>query len=228
MWPESVIYHKRCDFWEIGVIRFRRVWFFFISQNQTFYTHLISFLDKHQTKTHQMICFVNPLLQNPVWFGFDSILGFNWQILAFLIKNFKPKRNFLKNLVLKNAIKRLGRVILGNFSYVCVIFSLEMVWFLAKGVWFFPLKWCDFWQRECVFHPKPSGHTGRKQEFLAESRSLLFRAVVRILKVLARNFFLSIEILEKQRKFFFYNLSSWKSTSATALLAPVLTRALTE
>ena len=106
-----------------------------------------------------MICFVNPLLQNPVWFGFDSILGFNWQILAFLIKNFKPKRNFLKNLVLKNAIKRLGRVILGNFSYVCVIFSLEMVWFLAKGVWFFSLKWCDFWQQECVFHPKPSGHT---------------------------------------------------------------------
>ena len=141
-----------CDKISEGVI-------FFISQNQTFYTHLISFLDKHQTKTHQMICFVNPLLQNPVWFGFDSILGFNWQILAFLIKNFKPKRNFLKNLVLKNAIKRLGRVILGNFSYVCVIFSLEMVWFLAKGVWFFPLKWCDFWQRECVFHPKPSGHT---------------------------------------------------------------------
>ena len=141
-----------CDKISEGVI-------FFISQNQTFYTHLISFLDKHQTKTHQMICFVNPLLQNPVWFGFDSILGFNWQILAFLIKNFKPKRNFLKNLVLKNAIKRLGRVILGNFSYVCVIFSLEMVWFLAKGVWFSPLKWCDFWQQECVFHPKPSGHT---------------------------------------------------------------------
>ena len=143
MWPESVIYHKRCDFWEIGVIRFRRVWFFWISQNQTFYTHLISFLDKHQTKTHQMIWFVNPLLQNPVQFCFwldfwlqSTLLGFNSQILAFLIKNFKPKTKFLKKIVLKNAIKRLGRVILGNFSNSCVIFSL---------------KWCDFWQQGCDF-----------------------------------------------------------------------------
>ena len=88
-----------CDKISEGVI-------FFISQNQTFYTHLISFLDKHQTKTHQMICFVNPLLQNPVWFGFDSILGFNWPILAFLIKNFKPKRNFFEKLGAKKRNKK--------------------------------------------------------------------------------------------------------------------------
>ena len=29
VWPESVIYHKGCDFWEKGVIRFWRVWFFY-------------------------------------------------------------------------------------------------------------------------------------------------------------------------------------------------------
>ena len=29
VWPESGFYHKRCDFWKFGVIRFWRVWFFY-------------------------------------------------------------------------------------------------------------------------------------------------------------------------------------------------------
>ena len=80
-----------CDKISEGVI-------FFISQNQTFYTHLISFLDKHQTKTHQMICFVNPFLQNPVAVLFWLDFRLQFTNFGYLIQNFKPKRKFLKKI----------------------------------------------------------------------------------------------------------------------------------
>ena len=51
------------------------------------------------------------------------------------------------------------------------------------------------------------------------------RALVRILKVLARKIFLLMEIFEILPKMFFAMFPS-KSTGATALVAPVLTRAL--
>ena len=88
-----------CDKISEGVI-------FFISQNQTFYTHLISFLDKQQTKTHQMICFVNPLLQKSslVWFWLD----FRLQLtnFGFFDQKFQAKKEFFEKLGAKKRNKK--------------------------------------------------------------------------------------------------------------------------